>query len=61
MMYSYGGTLYKKNGSLKSQLKRHKAFLPLDNESTFMGVKTTIRANKDNKNNIIYKIEEDKE
>ena len=39
-MYSYGGSLYKKNGSLKSQLNRKpQQKLPLTEETCFAGLK----------------------
>lgn len=39
-MYSYGGSLYKKNGSLKSQLNRKpRQKLPLTEETCFPGLK----------------------
>lgn len=47
-MYSYGGSLYKKNGSLKSQLNRKpRQKLPLTEETCFPGLK--ILKNDDNK------------
>ena len=39
-MYSYGGSLYKKNGSLKSQLNRKpQQKLPLIEETSLAGLK----------------------
>ena len=46
-MYNYGGTLYKKYGSLKGQLMRKpKVELPLVEETSFLGDKI-IKSDKD--------------
>lgn len=46
-MYNYGGTLYKKYGSLKCQLMRKpKAELPLVEETSFLGDKI-VKSDKD--------------
>ena len=48
-MYCYGGSLYKKNGSLKSQLNRKpRQELSLTEETCFPGLKI-LKKNDDNK------------
>lgn len=57
-MYNYGGTLYKKHGSLKGQLMRKpKVELPLVEETSFLGDKLVksdkdIERNKENTRNL---------
>lgn len=57
-MYNYGGTLYKKYGSLKGQLiRKPKVELPLVEETSFLGDKLVkndkdIKRNKENTRNL---------